>query len=143
MAEQVKVNATQLAEKWGRRLKQATPDIQRGIEGVRESPMEAAADAQDKMLARLTESVRDGKWARGLRRVSLAAWKDAAITKGIGRIAAGVDGASEKMREFAEQLIDHENAGLSRIAGMPNVTLEDSIQRANAWMRHMAEFTRS
>lgn len=143
MAKQVRVTDAQWAEKWGRRLKGATQDIRNGVERVTESPMELAAAKQDKMLANVTEAVRSGKWARGLRRRTLAEWKDRVLNIGVGRIPAGVDAAEGDVREFARDLIDHQNAGLGRIDAMPDVTVEDGIARAAAWIRHMAEFERS
>lgn len=143
MARTVRVSATQFAEKWGRRLSGATQDIRAGVERVDTSPTALAALKQDKMLQKITESIVSGKWARGLARVSLQEWRDAVINKGLGRIPAGVSAATSKMQEFGRQLIDHENAGLGMIEGLPDVTLEDSIARAAAWMRHMAEFRRT
>jgi len=35
-------------------------------------------------------------------------------------------------------LIDHQNAGLVTLEKMPDLTLEDSINRMAAWTRHMA-----
>ena len=142
MAREVKVTAQELADKWNRRLKGAGEDIRRGVEKVTENPAVKAAAAKVKMLERLTAAVNDGKWERGLNRVTLADWKSSMTELGIGRIPAGADRAIPKVREFAGELIAHENAGLVQIDGMPDVTLEDSIQRMNTWVRHMAGFTR-
>lgn len=142
MAREVRLNAAQMAEKWGRRLKGASPDIRVGVERVTESPMAAAAAKQDKMLTNLTESIRNGKWARGLARVSLPDWKSSMIDLGIGRIAAGVDAAIPKVQAFAGQLIDYENRLLTTIDAMPDITLEDSISRMVAWIRGMGDFVR-
>lgn len=142
MAREVKVTAAELAEKWNRRIKGAGEDIRRGVEKVTENPAVKAVAAKAKMLARLTEAVTSGKWERGLNRVTLADWKSAMTDLGIGRIPAGADRAVPKVREFAGELIAHENAGLVQIDGMPDVTLEDSIQRMTTWVRHMSEFTR-
>ena len=138
----IKLTPEQFAEKHARRLKGATEDIRRGVQNVTESPTAKAAAKQDKMLQNLQAAVSSGKWARGLKRVTLDEWKEKTLTKGIGRIAAGVDAAHDKMVDFGTQLLDHE-AGLQReIEGMPDLTLEDSISRMTAWTRGMAKFTR-
>lgn len=142
MAREVKVTAVELAEKWNRRIKGAGEDIRRGVDKVTENPAVKAVAAKAKMLSRLTEAVTSGKWERGLNRVTLADWKAAMTELGIGRIPAGADRAIPKVREFAGELIAHENAGLNVIDAMPDVTLEDSIQRMTSWIRHMSEFTR-
>jgi len=139
----VRVSAAELAEKWGRRLKGATQDIRAGIEKVTVSPTEQAAAAQTKMRDRLLASIESGKWAARLRTVSLADWKKKALDVGVNRIAAGVDAAGGKMTAFASQLIAHENTVLSEIERLPNVTLEDGINRMTTFVRRMAEFTRT
>jgi len=138
----VRVNSVEFAEKWGRRLKGAVPDIRRGVERVTESPMEKAADAQEKMIARLTDAVNSGKWARGLRKVSLAEWKKALLEKGLPRIAAGVDGAASKMEDFGRELLAYQDGLQGELDGMPDVTIEDSINRASFWIRKMHDFER-
>lgn len=137
-----KVNAEQYADKLAARLKASIQDVQRGVERVTESPTEAAAQAQDKMIARLTEAVQGGKWAAGLRRVSLQEWKSKTITKGIPRIATGIDQARPKVVNFAQQLLAYEGDLMGRVENMPDLTLEDSINRATTWIRGMAQFKR-
>jgi len=142
MAKQVKVGSREFAEKWNRRIKGATQDVRAGVERVTESPMEAAIAALPKMQQRFNEAVASGKVERGLRRRTLQEWKDRVVNVGIPRIAAGADAAVEDVQDFAEQLIEHENRGLAEIERLPNVTLDDSINRMTAWVRHMAEFRR-
>ena len=138
----VRVNSAQYAEKHARRLKAATPDIQAGIERVSVAPTALAAAKKQKMLSNLTEAVNSGKWEAGLRRVSLDEWKNQAVNKGLGRIAAGIDGAQDKVVAFAEKLITYENHILGDVEKMPDLTLEDSINRMTKWARDMAKFTR-
>lgn len=132
-----RVNPAEYAEKWARRTSQASEDYRKGIERTTESPMEKAAAAQDKMLANLIESVNSGKWARALRNVTIAEWKDGALRKGVQRIAAGVQNATEKQRQMAQRLLETVDRGLSEIEQMPSTTFEDRKARANAWMDFM------
>ena len=138
-----KLTASEFAEKWQRRLSAAAPDIQKGINRVDVSPTEKAAVKQDKMLANITAAVQSGKWAAGLRRVTISDWKKAAIEKGIPRISQGVTGATGKVTDFASQLLPFQDSLQSQIASMPDLTLEDSINRMNTWVRGMAKFKRS
>jgi len=138
----VRITPEEYAEKHARNLKASIEDIRRGLTRVTESPTAKAADQQEKMLARLSEAVRSGKWAAGLRRVSLEEWKEKTITKGLPRIAAGIDAAHGKQVDFATALFAHENRLLGEIARLPDLTLEDSISRATAWIRGMSTFTR-
>ena len=139
----IKVNAVEFREKHARNLKASVPDIRRGIERVTESPMEKAVAQKDKMRANLMAALDDGKWERGLGRVSLAEWKTKFLNKGVAAIAAGVDASSSKIEKFAGELLSHEASLQAEVDRMPNQTLEDSIGRMTAWTRGMATFKRS
>lgn len=138
-----KLTPAEFQEKHARRLKGATEDIRRGIDRVTDNPCEKAAAKQDKMLTNLTASVQNGKWAAGLKRVSLEQWKAKARDIGVNRIAAGIDGAKDKVVAFAEQLLPHIDREQAKIAGMPDVTLDDNINRMTSFIRGMANFKRT
>lgn len=138
-----KLTAREFQEKHARRLKGSVEDVRRGIDRVTENPCEKAAAKADKMLTNLTRAVTDGKWQAGLARVTLEEWKRKAKDVGVNRIAAGIDAASDKVVAFAEQLLPHIDRGQERIKAMPDVTLDDNINRASTFMRHMAEFRRT
>lgn len=137
-----KLTATEFQEKHARRLKAAVEDVRKGIDKVTENPCDKAAAKQDKMLTNLTASVTSGKWAAGLKRVPLEVWKKKARDIGVNRIAAGIDGAKEKVVEFAEVLLPHIDRGKEKIKGMPDVTLDDNINRMTEFIRHMATMKR-
>ena len=86
--------------------------------------------------------MQSGKWSRGLKRVSLEQWKKAARDIGVDRIAAGIDGAKEKVVAFAEVLLPHIDRQLAKIKTMPDVTLDDNINRMTTFVRGMAEMKR-
>lgn len=138
----VRLTPEEFATKHARRLQAALPDVRAGIERVTVSPTSQAAAKQDKMLQNLTRAVTDGKWRRGLERVTLEDWKSAAINKGVPRIAAGIDAAHGKQVEFATKLFAHLNPLMTKIHAMPDLTIEDSIARSTAMIRGMAEFKR-
>jgi len=137
-----KLTATEFQEKHARRLKAAVEDVRKGIDRVTENPCDKAAAKQDKMLTNLTRSVTDGKWAAGLKRVTLEEWKRKARDIGVNRIAAGIDGAKDKVVSFAEALLPHIDRGVEKIKGMPDVTLDDNINRMTSFIRHMSEMKR-
>lgn len=138
-----KLSATEFQEKHARRLKASVEDVRKGIDRVTENPCDKAAAKQDKMLANLTRAVNEGKYAAGLKRVSLEEWKRKAKDIGVNRIAAGIDGAKEKVIAFAEVLLPHIDRGQEKIKAMPDVTLDDNINRMTAFIRHMSELKRS
>lgn len=136
-----KLSAKEVTEKHARRLKGAVEDMRVGIEKVTSSPTAAAAAKQDKMRAKIVASIDSGKWAAGLRAVSLEEWKDKITTKGLPRVASGIDGAAAKVEKFYTQLLPHIDRVQSDIRKMPDLTLEDSINRMSTFVRGMAKFS--
>ena len=130
----------QAREKHARNLKSSVPDITIGVRNVTEAPGKKAAAQADKMLANLTESVTSGKWGRKVGAVTLESWQNDMINKGIGRIASGIDGASEKVENFFEQLFPYQDSLLAELKTMPDLNLEDSINRMVHFVRGMAKF---
>lgn len=137
-----KLSSAEFREKHARRLKASTEDVRRGIDRVTESPTDKAAAKQDKMLTNLTAAVQSGKWAAGLKRVTLEDWKKKARDVGVNRIAAGIDAAAAKVEAFADVLLPHIDRGKEKIKTMPDVTLDDNINRMVAFSRHMATMKR-
>ena len=142
MARKIRVTPEQYQEKHARRLKASIEDVKAGIDRVQVAPGKLAAAKQDKMRARILASIDDGKWARRVSAVSLDEWKAAAKEKGANRISQGIDRAKPKVMAFAAELLAYEQSGMDKVAGMPDVTLEDSINRASTWIRHMSQFKR-
>jgi len=138
-----KLTPQEFQEKHARRLKGSVEDVRRGIDRVTESPTAKAAAKQDKMLTNLTASVNSGKWAAGLKRVSLEEWKKKTRDVGVNRIAAGIDAAASKVVAFAEDLLPHIERGQDKIKGMSDVTLDDNINRMTTFIRHMSEMKRT
>ena len=134
-----RLNATEFQEKWSKNLKASTQEIIKGVDRVTEAPSQLAIAQQEKMLAKLVEAIQDGRWAAGLEKVSLQDWKDAMKNKGVQRVSAGVDGASQKMRDFGAWLIPRVEEGQAKLSNMPSITLEDNIQRMVTFVRHMSE----
>jgi hypothetical protein len=137
-----RVTAEQYYEKLSRRLKSATADIEAGVNLVDTAPTALAADKADKWVNGIMEARSSGRWERALRKVSLDEWKTKMKSKGIPRIATGIDGAKAKVVDFAKQLLPFEDNLMAEIERMPDVTLEDSINRMGAWARGMSNFTR-
>lgn len=133
----VTLSPSQISDKWNRRMKGAITDIQAGVDSVTENPAEKAIAKQDKMLQNLTKAVNDGRWAGGLKKVTLADWKSKTKEKVGQRLASGVDGAMGKRQQFDQYLVNTLNGVLPQISNMPDMTFEDSVNRVRAVMEHM------
>lgn len=135
-----KVTAEEFAEKHARRLKGAIGDMRTGIEKVTSAPGAAAAKKADKMLANVTAKIQDGTWAKRVAAVPLDVWKAKMINKGLARVSGGIDDAHDKVVAFAGQLLPAVDAAQSKIKAMPDLTIEDSINRMTTFVREMAKF---
>src|SRR5712664_2986354 len=133
-----RISAAEMADKWQRRLKAAAPDITSGIKRTSEAPGAKAARQQAVMLNNLAESVNSGKWAKRVGAVSLQDWQNAAINKGVGRIAAGVDGAKDKATQAFGDVLADVDATLAEVDRTPRGDLSTNIQRAVTMMTGMA-----
>jgi len=137
-----RVTPEEFAEKHNRRTKAALDDLRTGVERVTEAPTVKAAAKQEKMRAKLVEAIDSGKWAAGLKRVSLEEWRRKMVELGVPRVSAGLDASREKVEKFAAELLPHIESGQKEIEKLPDVTLEDSINRMTTFIRHMAKFKR-
>jgi hypothetical protein len=99
-----------------------------------------AAAKQDKMLQNLTASVLSGKWAANVSAVTLQQWKDAMLTKGVQRYGAGVAAAQPKMQAFMGKLLPYLAGIQTQLASMPDLTLQDNINRVIYQITEMSKF---
>jgi len=84
-----------------------------------------------------------GKVERGLKRVSLSDWQESMKTKGIPRIARGLDSARSKIENFNREFYPFLEGVDSKVNAMPDTTLEDGINRMVTNVREIAKFKRS
>lgn len=136
----VRATPADATAKWVQNIGQATQRIQTGVQSVTRSPGAAAAAQRGKWLARIQQSA--DKWASRVGAVSLQEWQQAMISVGIPRIAQGAQAKQHKMENFMTEFLPYLAQGVARIDAMPSTTLEDSINRAAAMIRHNANFRR-
>jgi ElaB/YqjD/DUF883 family membrane-anchored ribosome-binding protein len=137
-----KLTAQEAQAKHARNLKAAVNDIAAGVNRVTVAPGVQAAAKAEKMRANLNAAIDSGKWQRRTASVPLADWQKAMTTKGVQRVGTGIDAAAGKTTEFFSQLFDYQTGLMSEVGKMPDMTLEDSVQRAGAWIRGMSKFQR-
>lgn len=133
------LTAQQYLDKWKRRLDAATTDIQAGVDKVTTAPGELAAQAQDRMLAGIQQSIANGSWQRGVRSVSLQQWKDSMKNKGVNRIAAGTAQAVQTKVQSIQNLLTAVDAASAAANALPKGGLEQGIARATTFMREMSK----
>jgi len=131
-----------VAEKWVRRTQAASQDMVNGVNAVTTNPAQQAIAKEAKLLNNVTEAITSGKWRRGMAAVTLEGWKQAMIQKGAPRVAAGAQAAQTKSEQFYAELLPYQDSLKSKLASMPDMTLQDNIQRAVTWMSDMSKFRR-
>ena len=131
-----------IAEKFVRRAQAATQDMINGVNAVTTNPAQQAIAKEAKLRNNVIEAIDSGKWRRGMQSVTLEGWKEAMTKKGAPRVAAGVQAAQGKMEAFYAELLPYEDQLKQKLATMPDLSLEDSINRAVTWMRGMSNFKR-
>lgn len=130
----------EIAQKYARNVQNSTEDYRRGVERVQEAPGQRAARKQDKMRQNILAALDSGRWAERVSSVSLEQWKQNTIDKGVARLGAGAAAAQDKVAAFHAEAQPVRRELSNRIQDMPDLTLDDSVARAEAWMRGMREF---
>ena len=133
-----RVNSQQWLDKWSRRLNASGPDIQSGVQRVTTAPGQLAAQAQDRMLAGVTDAITSGRWQRRVSAVPLQDWQSAMITKGIPRISQGTAQAQKTKGAAIDRLLSNVDAAAAAANALPKGGLEQSIARASTFMREMS-----
>lgn len=136
-----RVTPEQAAAKWNQRASASTEDYKRGVQSVQTSPGVAAARNADAWLQRVQAAKQ--KFITNSQRVDLGTWQAAATGKGASRFAEGVQAAQPAMQQFMAEFLPHLDRGVAQVKAMPNATLEQSIARATAMIRHNASFKKS
>lgn len=137
----VRSNPADATKKWVQNIGQATDRITKGVQAVSVAPGQKAAAQSAKWLQKVTAS--QDKWRTRVASVSLSDWQNAMVNVGIPRVAQGAQAKQQKMQDFMTNFLPYLASGVARIDAMPSTTLEDSINRAVAMIRHNAAYKRS
>lgn len=129
------------AEKWSRRTAAAGPDWVAGVDATTDAPGAKAAASSDAWQQRVSDPATKEKFRRNVGSVPLEEWKTK-TKAGQSRFTQGAAASQDKMARHQQAVESHMEAGLRKVAAMPNVTLEDKIARSATWQRHMAEYKR-
>lgn len=139
----IPTDAAAVSRLWVTRTSGARQEYIDGVNAVRDSPMDKAAGRSDAYVQGVQRAVQSGKWQAGLRRVSLANWKQITTSVGADRLASGVTAARPKFEAFMREFLPFLAQTMQAVDGQhPRGDLEANIRRATATMRAIAEFRR-
>ncbi len=135
-------NTSEVARKWQRNLAASGESARAGVAAVSRNPAEAAAAREDAYVNGVQRAVSNGKWRRGLQRVTLADWQRAMTEKGIPRMGQGAQSALPKVENFLSAWLPHMDALKQKLANMPRGDIEANKARMLAAVDHAASFRR-
>lgn len=136
----VRSDAATATQRWVTGMSNSNAAATRGVQSLTVSPGQSAAAAADKWLAKVT-AARD-KFARRVGSVTLSQWQQAMTSYGIARMGTGAQQKQAKFTGFMQEFLPYLKAGVDQVHTMPRMTLEDSVARAAAMIRHNAGFQR-
>jgi len=93
-----------------------------GVKNPSRDPIEAAVAAEKKYVDRLQQSIKDGKWAKNLRKSSHAEIVEVAEAVGTGAYTGGVKAREKKIGRVVRELHPLVQAASDTIQGMPDGT---------------------
>jgi hypothetical protein len=128
------IDASAAATAWKTSMQTAATKYTAGVNKVTQSPMQAAAANAAGYIQGVTDAVNNGKYVKGLNRVSLSDWKTAATQKGAQRLASGATAAADKVSKFWASFGPKLDAVTTQVNAMPSATFEDRMAKANAQM---------
>lgn len=131
-------NPSDVAQKWSRRLGQASQDYIDGVRAVTQAPGAAAAQNKGFYASQVAQSV--DKWARNTGAVTLPEWQEAAVTLGANRLSQGASAAAPKMERVFSSLLPAIEAAANKVKAMPKNTLADRVARSAAFQMEMAKY---
>lgn len=132
-----RITPAEAAEKWGRRMSQAGPDYQAGINRVTEAPGVAASRNVQGYQQGVMDSITNGKWAANTAAVPLEDWRNAALTKGSQRLTTGAAAAVNKVQAAHERIAPMLDRAAAKISSMPRASTADRIARMVAHATEM------
>jgi hypothetical protein len=125
----VKVSPMEGADKLKRGITSHGTDYLAGVQKVTQNPAELAAAKAEQWFASLQDAYANGRFQRGLGRVTLADWKASVQNGGAARYTQSADRAATNYQRFATQFYPYLDSVQSQVSSMPKRNLAESIQR--------------
>lgn len=133
-------DASTVAQRWAQNAAAAAPRYVQGAEQTSKDPTALAIAALPKYMQRVQEAYQSGRTQRGLQRAGKAGWLAGVTGKGAMNYSNGVSASQGKFAERIAPVLAYEATLQGQINNMPNLTLQDSINRATAWIQGMAAY---
>ena len=133
----------EILQKWKMNTGNSTTAYKAGVMAVTENPAAKAAAASEKYRTGVMAALDSGKYQRGLSRVTLQSWQQAAATTGATRLASGVAKGEAKMNAFLTQFVPFQQSVTASVRAMDSSTPEAREQRMLEQVRRTRKFVRT
>ena len=114
-----------------------------GVNSVTVSPSSQAIAKKNKWVQAMTNPATHDKWENGLSRVTLQDWKSATSGVGAQRFTQSADKAQNNYQDFANDFFPFLEGVQNQVNAMPDVTLDERINKAVENMRLISAYRRS
>lgn len=132
----------QVARKWATNYSNSGNAMEEAIKAITENPMEKAAAKVEKYQQGIMRAIQSGKWVAGLKRMSLAQWKERTIKLTRARMVDGAAKGEGSMRKFMDAWLPYMDALRVKLNTMASDTLEQRKQRMIAAFEWNSKFRR-
>lgn len=110
-----------------------------GIQHPRRDFKQAALDAKTKYKARLTQSLTDDSWAKGMANVNVDEAIATAVAKGGSSVSAGMTARKDKITRRVTKLFGLLGPHMDKINAMKTDTIDDAANKMVANMKGMVD----
>lgn len=125
-------------DKYSRRVAQAGPDYQKGVQNANNWAANAQA-AAPRRNAGLQRAIANGTIDAGIARTGDAGWKSATLAKGVANFSGSAAKAATKYGAGYARLIGYLQAAQSQTAQMDTSTRAGRLAKAAEWGRIVGE----
>jgi len=136
------ITPQQASQKLGNGIRNGSTAYTNGVNAVQTAPSQLAIAKKSKWVQAMTDPKTHDRWEAGLGRISLTDWKSAASGVGAQRFAQSADKAQTNYQEFATDFFPFLASVQSQVNAMPDVTLDERINKAVQNMRLISNYTR-
>ena len=138
MAKGTFKSAADAQDKFSRRVAQAGPDYQKGVQNATNWSANAQA-AAPRRNAGLQRAIANGTIDAGIARTGDAGWKAATLAKGVANFTGAAQKAAAKYAAGYQRLLGYLQAAQSATANMDTSTRAGRIAKAAEWQRIVGE----
>lgn len=124
-----KVTPSEGADKLKRGIATHGQDYASGVQKVTENPAEKAAAAQDLWFTQLQDAYANGRFQKGLSRVTLTSWKASIQDGGVAKYTQSAEKAAKNYQTFAQEFYPYLNGVQAEVNAMPKRNLSESIAK--------------